>query len=64
MEKIRKYQVRILMQCGTTQQCLTEYVIAKDFWGTEKGYYYFKTEDDKSKYYPINNTIVEEVENI
>jgi hypothetical protein len=52
------------MQCGTTQQCLTEYVIAKDFWGTEKGYYYFKTEDDKSKYYPINNTIVEEVENI
>lgn len=58
---MKKYSVRILMQCGTTQQWLTETVDAVRFSVGQAGYYYFQTEDGKAKYYPINNTIVEEI---
>ena len=49
------------MQCGTTQQWLEETVTAAKFWHDPSGHYYFETEDGKVKYYPINNTIVEEI---
>ena len=58
---MRKYEIRILMQCGTTQQWITETIEAVEFWSSEKGYYYFQTENGKSKFYPINNTIIEEI---
>lgn len=48
------------MQCGTTQQWITEIIEAEEFWSTERGYYQFKC-NEKSKYYPINNTIIEEL---
>ena len=62
---MKRYQVRILMQGGTTQHWITENIEARSFHTSERGYYYFETEDSegnsKSKYYPINNTIVEEL---
>jgi hypothetical protein len=62
MEK-KKYGIRILMQSGTTQQWLTEYVEAEYFstgGNGMSGYYYFKV-DGKGKYYPMTQTIVEEL---
>lgn len=56
---MKEYKIRILMQCGTTQQWMTEMIKVKDFWASGS-YYYFKTEDDKQLYYPVNNTIIEE----
>lgn len=60
MKETKKYSIRILMQCGTTQQWITEIIEAEEFWSTERGYYQFKC-NEKSKYYPINNTIIEEL---
>ena len=59
MEK-KRYEIRILMQSGTTQQWLTEEIEAVNFHTSQSGYYYFSI-DGKGKYYPINNTIVEEL---
>lgn len=61
-EETKKYSVRILMQCGTTQQWITEVFEAEKFFvgTTGSGYYYFMVEG-KQKYYPIVNTIVEEL---
>lgn len=58
---MKKYRIRILMQCGTTQQWITETIEAKEHWSTDRGYHCFKDADDKLAYYPINNTIVEEI---
>ena len=63
MEKeTKRCSVRILMQCGTTQQWITEVFEAEQFHvGTEgSGYYWFMV-DGKQKYYPMVNTIVEEL---
>lgn len=49
------------MQCGTTQQWITETIEAKEHWSTDRGYHCFKDADDKLAYYPINNTIIEEI---
>lgn len=48
------------MQCGTTQQWLTEEIEAENFHTSQSGYYYFLVQG-KGMYYPINNTIVEEI---
>lgn len=59
---MKEYQIRILMQCGTTQQWITETIKAKEFWVGDKGnYYFFITEDDKSAYYPVHNTIINQL---
>ena len=58
----KKYRVRILMQSGTTQQWLEEEFEAEQFSpnSTASGYYWFKV-DGKQRYYPITNTIIEEL---
>lgn len=57
---MKEYKIRILVQSGT-QAWIEEKIKAKNFWvGTGGNYYYFKTEDDKQLYYPVNNTIIEE----
>jgi len=56
----KRYRIRILMQCGTTQQWLTEEIEAENFHTSQSGYYYFLVQS-KGMYYPINNTIVEEI---
>ena len=59
---MKEYKIRILMQCGTTQQWMTEIIKAKKFWvGTSGNYYFFQTEDDKVSYYPVNSTIINEL---
>jgi hypothetical protein len=57
---MKKYLILILMQSGTTQQWMEEELEASDFHSSERGYYYFKV-DGKSRYYPINNTIIKEL---
>ena len=62
MEK-KRYAIRILMQSGTTQQWLTEEFEAEYFTpggNGMSGYYYFRV-DGKGKYYPMTQTIVEEL---
>jgi hypothetical protein len=56
----KKYRVRILMQSGTTQQWLEEEFEASLFTPSDYGYYYFSV-NGKPRYYPINQTIVEEI---
>jgi hypothetical protein len=58
--KIKKYTIRILMQSGT-YGTLKEEVTAIELHSAERGYYCFKTQDGKLKYYPISNTIIEEI---
>ena len=60
MSEPKKYRVRILPQNGTTQWLAEEIIVAERFNTSDKGYYVFM-EDEKEKYYPINNTIVEEL---
>jgi len=58
---MKKYKVRILMQSGTTQHWIEECFEADARLNTGSGYYYFLV-DNKSKYYPMQNTIVEEID--
>lgn len=48
------------MQSGTTQQWLEEEFEASSFIPSNYGYYYFSV-NDKPRYYPIHQTIVEEI---
>jgi hypothetical protein len=59
-QETKRYEIRILMQCGTTQHWLTEEIEAESFHTSERGYFYFLVQG-KGKYYPINNTIVKEL---
>lgn len=56
-----RVRIRILMQNNTSQQWITEEIDIKYFSTSQSGYYYFKTEDDRSLYYPVANTIIEEI---
>lgn len=49
------------MQCGTTQQWIEEFIEADSLSLATAGLYTFKTSNNKRSYYPINNTIVEEL---
>lgn len=60
-EETKKYCVRILMQCGTTQHWITERFEAEQFSPSHNGSYYLFKVDGKQKFYPIVNTIVEEI---
>jgi hypothetical protein len=55
-----RVRIRILANSGT--QCwITEEIDIKYFSTSQSGYYYFKTEDGRSLYYPVANTIIEEI---
>lgn len=56
-----KYKIQVLMHSGTTQQWMEEEIEASEFYTSSSGYYYFKV-DSKSRYYPIQNTIIEEID--
>lgn len=60
MQEIKKYRIRIPMRPGTTQPLFEEEFEAEDFHNSDMGYYRFIV-DGKRKYYPINQTIVEEL---
>lgn len=60
-KETKRYSVRILMQCGTTQQWITEVFEAEQFIANTEGSYYWFMVDGKQKYYPVINTIVEEL---
>lgn len=55
----KKYRVRILMQSGTTQQWMEEEFEAERF-SMGSGYYWFMI-DGKQRYYPMGNTIIDEL---
>jgi hypothetical protein len=43
-QNTKRYEIRILMQCGTTQQWLTEEIEAESFHASERGYFYFSAQ--------------------
>ncbi len=56
----KQYRIRILTQCGSTQQWETETLDNVSYFGYDKRFYMFVA-NDKKAYYPMDNTIVEEL---
>lgn len=57
---MKKYKIKILLQAGS--QCwFTETIEAKSLYASQHGYYCFELSDGKNAYYPINNTIIEQI---
>jgi hypothetical protein len=54
-------KVHVLMHSGTTQQYLTWNFDIKEMWTSDSGYYCIKTKDDKLNFFPIINTIIEQI---
>ena len=50
------------MQNGTTQQWIEEEIEVNYMMPSQLGYYYFSCADNKEKFYPIVNTIVEQID--
>jgi hypothetical protein len=57
---MKKYKIKILVQAGS-QGWFTETIEAKSLYTSQGGYYCFELSDGKSAYYPINNTIIEQI---
>ena len=58
---MKKYKIKILLQAGS-QGWFTETIEAKSVYTQSSiRYYYFELSDGKGVYYPINNTIIEEI---
>ena len=56
--KMKAYRLKIITPQGT----ITETIKAIELNVSTSGrYYYFRTEDGKMAYYPVNNTIVTEI---
>lgn len=60
-KRIYKIRVSIIIHSGTTQQTMSKDLEVKEHWPSEKGYYYITLSDGKFAYYPIANTIIEEI---
>jgi len=56
-----KIRVSIIVHSGTTQQTMTKELEVTDLWSSEKGYFYVTLSDGRFAYYPIVNTIIEQI---
>ena len=56
------YRIRILVQAGT--QCWIEEIITARLTSTSGNCYTFVDDDHRWKYYPVANTIVEQLEDL
>lgn len=59
--KMKRYRIRILVHAGT--QCWIEEIIISKLVSTS-GTFQFVDDEGKWKYYPINNTIVEQLDDL
>lgn len=57
-----RYRIRILAQAGT--QCWIEEVITSKLVSASGNTFQFVDAEGKWKYYPINNTIVEQIDDL
>ena len=57
---MRKYKIRILLNDGSTAHWTEEIITAKRF-EVYRACYFFVTENDKDAYYPVSNTIINEI---
>ena len=56
-----KIRVSIIVHSATTQQFISKELELVEHWSSENGYYYMKLSNGKFAYYPIINTIIEQI---
>jgi len=60
----RRYNLRILVNSGTTQHWIEEIIENVTFFASSESFYHFRTgreEIERDHYYPVANTIINEI---